>query len=382
MKHICRLLLVTLCLMLPLAAMAEDARVMPEPYASATFTDPSVIPYPQERDENGYLIAGSAVTSYREADAATGELEAYGTEGEFVYENPAQGLWAYLSPTVQVRIVQYDGHWYSSFDKKEHDQRWFVADVMFDTSAEQFTQHPWYLEDVTGMNVMGPLRNGVTRGNFARQEIWPKTLAQADRMVIAVNGDYNLNRKDKKTTGNIIRQGRVLYDVSNVLAYPNLDCAAFFPDGSMKVYDARETTATALLEEGAQDVVCFGPWLVRDGELRVYDGANHDNLEPRLAIGMVEPGHLVIIDCEGRVPDGPRGLDLNELAALMYYNGANEAINMDGGNTTVLIFMGEKLNRTGHDTYISSPRNQEELFGVGKSELVRTDWVNGDPKKK
>ena len=108
-------------------------------------------------------------------------------------------------------------------------------------------------------------------------------------------------------------------------------------------------------------------------------------MEPRLAIGMAEPGHLIIIDCEGRVPNikstgyEARGLNLVELAELMYYHGANEAINMDGGNTTVLIFMGEKLNATGHDDYISSPRNQEELFGVGASEQVRTDWVNGKP---
>ena len=32
-------------------------------------------------------------------------------------------------------------------------------------------------------------------------------------------------------------------------------------------------------------------------------------------------------------------------------------------------------------TSIGKPRNQHELFGVGTSELVHTDWVNGKPKK-
>ena len=50
-------------------------------------------------------------------------------------------------------------------------------------------------------------------------------------------------------------------------------------------------------------------------------------------------------------------------------------------STSVLIFMGEKLNRTGKDTSVGSPRNQHELFGIGSSELVHTDWFDGKPKK-
>ena len=343
MRSFAKVVLLLLCLALPLSALAEGAREMPEPFASAASSDPSLIPYPENRDENGYL-----------------------TEGEFVYEDPEQGLWAYLSPTLQVQIVQYDGNW----DK--YDERWFVAEVKFDTAAESFGQHTWYLENEAGERIRGDRKN---------QQIWPKTLAQAERMVLAVNGDYYLNRTKEKTTGNIIRQGRVIYDFKNSSSYPNLDSAVFFADGSMAVYGASETTATDMAEQGAVDMVSFGPWLVRNGELRQYEGKNHDHREPRMAIGMVEPGHYVIVDCEGRVPDGPRGLTLNELGALLYYNGANEAINMDGGNTSVLIFMGEMLNRIGHDTYLSAPRNQEELFGVGYSEQVRTDWMNGKPNK-
>ena len=358
MKSLWKTLLVILCVILPLGALAEDgARVMPEPYASASYTDPSAIPYPENRDENGYL-----------------------TEGEFVFEDADLGLWAYLSPTLQVQIIQYDGKW----DKL--NQRWFVADIRFDPEVESFMSHEWYQEDVTGLDVLGKLqKNGLTRGDFKNQAIWPKTLAQADRMVIACNGDFHLGRVDgEEAVGNILRQGEVLYDAKGgKLSFPNLDCAAFFPDGSMKVYDFDETSATALQAEGARDMVSFGPWLVRDGELRDYTGNYYDHRDPRLAIGMVESGHYIIIDCEGHIPNkGPQGLTLNELGALLYYNGANQAINMDGGNTSVLIFMGEKLNRTGKVTVITTPRNQNELFGVGKSELVRTDWANGDPKKK
>lgn len=341
MKVFWKVVLLLLCLALPLAALAEASREMPEPFVFAEYNDTSLIPYPENRDENGYL-----------------------TEGEFVYEEPELGLWAYLSPTVQVEIVQYDGNW------DRYDERWFVAEVKFDTAAESFSQHTWFQKDEAGEKI---------RGDFSDQQIWPKTLAQADRMVIAVNSDYYLYRVKNKTTGNILRSGEVIYDFNKPSGYPNLDCVAFFADGSMAVYDGNETTATELKEQGAVDVLSFGPWLVRDGVLRDYDGKNYNAREPRMAIGMVEPGHYILIDCEGRVPNGPRGLTLNELGALLYAHGVNEAINMDGGTTSVLIFMGEKLNRTGHDTYVTSPRNQHELFGVGTSEQVRTDWINGKP---
>ena len=357
MKRVWKILLVILCVALPLGALAEDgASTLPEPYASATFSDPSAIPYPDGRDENGYLA-----------------------EGEFVYEDEEAGLWAYLSPTLQVQIVRYDGSW----DK--FNQRWFVADVKFDTARESFARHTWYLEDATGMDVQGLNKDGVTRGK-KNQAIWPKTLAQADRMVLAVNGDFYLGRMEKdQATGNILRQGTVLYDVDpkKSLSFPNLDSAAFFPDGSLQVFDHLETTATEQLERGARDMVSFGPWLIRDGKPRELEGDDATQREPRLAIGMVEPGHYIIVDCEGRVPsnrgNGARGLNLIELRDLLYYNGVQQAINMDGGNTSVLIFMGEKLNLTGLNDKIGSPRNQNELFGVGKSEQVRTDWVNGKP---
>ena len=358
MKKLWKILLVILCVMLPLGALAEGTLTMPEPYASATHSDPMAIPYPENRDENGYL-----------------------TEGEFVFEDEEAGLWAYLSPTLQVQIVRYDGSW----DK--FNQRWFVADVRYDTSKEMFGRHTWYVEDVTGTNVLGKLqKNGVTRGDMKDQAIWPKTLAQADRMVLAVNGDYYLGRVEKKqATGNILRQGKVLYDVDpkKSLSFPNLDSAVFFSDGTMQVFDHLETTASEQLLKGARDMVSFGPWLIRDGEPRELKGDDATQREPRLAIGMVEPGHLIIVDCEGRIPNnrgnGARGLNLMELRDLLYYNGAQQAINMDGGNTSVLIFMGEKLNLTGLNDKVGSPRNQNELFGVGKSDLVRTDWVNGKP---
>ena len=313
--------------------LREACRV---PFAGAVHSDASAIPYPENRNEDGFL-----------------------TQGEFVHEDAENGLWAYLSPTLQVEIVQYD--------MENPCQRYFVAEVKFDPAAEMFRQHTWV--------------NATYRG----QQIYPQTLAQTSRLVLAVNGDYYPYRVDKKNTvGNIIRNYEVLYNMnmSKNPGFPPLDTMALHDDGSISVYGAKEITADELAARGdVHDALSFGPWLARDGQLRVYAGKNASLQEPRCAIGMVEPGHYIIVDCEGRVPNGPKGLTVNQIGMLLYGYGCNESFMLDGGSTSVLIFMGEKLNRTGKDTSVGSPRNQHELFGIGSSELVHTDWFDGKPKK-
>ena len=306
------------------------------PFESAVSSDVSLIPYPDNRDEEGYL-----------------------TEGEFVWEDPDNGLWAYLSPTLQVQIVQYD--------MQNPCQRYFVAEVKFDPAVEQFKQHTW------------------VNATFKGQQIYPQTLAQSSRLVLAVNGDYYPYRVDKgNTVGNIIRNYKVLYtmNMSKTPGFPPLDTMALHDDGSISVYGVKEISAEELAAKGdVHDALSFGPYLARNGQLRVYSGKNASLQEPRCAIGMVEPGHYVIIDCEGRVPNGPKGLTVNQIGMLLYGHGCNVSFMLDGGSTSVLIFMGEKLNRTGKDTSVGSPRNQHELFGIGFSELVRTEWIDGKPKK-
>lgn len=306
------------------------------PFEDAVSSEVSLIPYPENRDAEGYL-----------------------TEGEFVFEDAEKGLWAYLSPTLQVQIVQYD------MDKP--CQRYFVAEVKFDPAAEDFRQHTWI------------------KATYKNHQIYPQTLAQSSRLVFAVNGDYYPYRVDKgNTVGNIIRDYKVLYNMNNNKnpGFPPLDTMAIHEDGSISVHAVKSISADELLALGdVRDALSFGPYLADDGVLRVYDGKNASLQEPRCAIGMVEPGHYIFVDCEGRVPDGPKGMTVNQIGMLLYGLGCNETFLLDGGSTSVMIFMGEKLNRSGFNTYVGSPRNQHELFGIGQSELVHTEWIDGKPKK-
>ena len=306
-------------------------------FDGAAHSDPALIPYPDGRSADGYLPAG-----------------------EFIYENEEQGLWAYLSPTVQVEIVRYE--------EAEPLRVWFEAEVRFDPAAEQF-----------GSVVFGDAA-------FEGQQTYPETLAQREQLVLAINGDYYPYRADRKyTVGNIIRRGQVLYNYEGKRnrAYPVLDNLVLWDDGTLSVHALGEVTADEIAAQGgAHDMFSFGPVLVRDDVLQVYTGSHSDANEPRMSIGMMAPGYYRIIMAEGRIPGGPAGIDLNTLARLQYCRGAREAFNLDGGNTAVLLFMGHKLNRTGavNGQGLGSPRNMHELVGVGRSEQVHTDMVDGKKK--
>ena len=309
-----------------------------ERFASAERADPAEIPYPADRDADGYLPEGAE---------------------EFVYEDEEKGLWAYLSRTLQVEIVRYA--------MPEVPHRWFEASVIFRPEAESFGQHTY------------------VNAAFRDQQIYPETLAQTSRLVFAVNGDYYPNRAEKKwPTGNIIRQRQVLheYEERHSMKFPNLDTLAVRDDGSFSVYAAGEISAAELLAQGdVHDALSFGPYLVRDGEMRIYNGYSAEVPEPRSAYGMIAPGHLFFVMAEGKMPGkGEKGFDLWTLAELMYARGCTQAMNVDGGSTAVMVFMGHRLNRTGKGTALGSPRNQHELFGIGTSDRVYTDMADGKKK--
>lgn len=301
---------------------------------AAQHGDPATIPYPDNRLADGYL-----------------------PEGEFLHEDKDNGLWAYLSPTVQVEIVRYE--------QPENNRLWFVTDLHFKPETETFQQVLY------------------TKASFKDQQTYPETLAQNAKLILGVNGDYYPYRVDHGyPIGNIIRDRKVLYNfrAGKSRAYPNLDTMALHDDGTLSVWGAKEITADELLARGdVHDALSFGPYLARDGQLRIYAGSSWDAREPRNAVGMVSAGHYKIVTVEGRIPGGPPGVNLNMLAEMMYAQGVTDAFNLDGGSTSVLIFMGDKLNRTGANNGkgLGSPRNMHELFGVGTSDLVHTDMING-----
>ena len=99
-----------------------------------------------------------------------------------------------------------------------------------------------------------------------------------------------------------------------------------------------------------EDAVGAGPALVADGQVRVstneevFFGSAIPNTHPRTAAGIRADGTLLLVVVDGRQPVS-RGVDLDQLAALMLDLGAEEALNLDGGGSSSLFVNGGLLNR-------------------------------------
>ncbi len=118
----------------------------------------------------------------------------------------------------------------------------------------------------------------------------------------------------------------------------------------------------------AGDLLQAGPLLVRDGrpesphEEGFAAGADQFDSDitagrhPRAALGC-DGERLIAIACEGRADD-EAGLTIDELAATMAGLGAREALNLDGGGSTSLIYDGRLRNtpREAHDVTVAGGR--------------------------
>jgi len=170
----------------------------------------------------------------------------------------------------------------------------------------------------------------------------PSEMLEGTDYFLAVNGDYFGFRDD----GLIIRNGKLLRDKSYS------DIAVLYDNGRLAVYSENEKNAIELLEDGALQSWSFGPILVEDGSAnKNFDDISDLNLpNPRTGIGMITPGHYIIIVVDGR-QESSRGLTLNEFAMLFEERGCKTAYNLDGGGSSIMFFENEM---------ISSPSGGEE----------------------
>ena len=195
----------------------------------------------------------------------------------------------------------------------------------------------------------------------------PETLARQNRAVVAFTDDFFGHRiYNKQTVGIVVRNGQILSDKTYKTrdGWPPLDTLAVFADGRMQTFAKNAYTAQEYLDMGAEQVFAFGPILVQNGKIgeRILDSSYYHYREPRCAIGMIAPGHYLVLTVNGRT-DTSKGAYLVWLGERMLARGATEALNLDGGGTTSLIFMGEQVNVGGAGQ--SRVRTVTSVIGFG-----------------
>lgn len=99
--------------------------------------------------------------------------------------------------------------------------------------------------------------------------------------------------------------------------------------------------------ENVQHIISGGPYLLKDNQIFIDMTAQKlqsiGGRNPRTAIGYTEDNNLVLVAVDGREGSSV-GLTLVELAKLMKILGCTNAINLDGGGSTVMYIKGQIVN--------------------------------------
>ncbi|MBE7704624.1 MAG: phosphodiester glycosidase family protein [Cyanobacteria bacterium SIG29] len=94
-------------------------------------------------------------------------------------------------------------------------------------------------------------------------------------------------------------------------------------------------------------IISGGPYLLKEGEIFIDTASEKLNAiagrNPRTAIGYTKDNSLIMVTVDGR-KEGTSGVTLKELAKIMSDLGCYEAINLDGGSSTVMYVNGKVLN--------------------------------------
>ena len=251
----------------------------------------------------------------------------YDAEEPYVYADRKAGVWSYVSRDIHVEIRQ-------RVDKSVPHQ-WLEAAIRY--------REPAFFGAMVNE---APPEKMTKSGTFLSK---PTTIVRDHKAVFAFSDDFfGYRMLNKQTTGIVIRNGRVWSEKTkkgDSRVWPPLDLIALFDDGHMKTYESDSHTAQEYLDMGVVSTFAFGPILVENGTVcpdlkkwRTTDRA------PRMAMGITADGTILAVDVLGRRKDAV-GVTITWLADKLIELGAVEAVNLDGGNTTCMIFMDDVINR-------------------------------------
>jgi exopolysaccharide biosynthesis protein len=103
-------------------------------------------------------------------------------------------------------------------------------------------------------------------------------------------------------------------------------------------------TAKQLVEKNVREAVTFEPNLIVDGK-SLIKGDGGWGIAPRTGIGQMADGTVIFVVIDGRQPTWSIGANLRDLMHVFEDYHAVNAINLDGGSSSELVYNGKVMNK-------------------------------------
>lgn len=216
-----------------------------------------------------------------------------------------------------------------------------------------------YVADVQ-INNTNLFKTAFAKSSYGKN-LTEKTSTIADRVnaILAINGDYYGVRE----SGYVLRNG-VIYRNTKVKDKEDL---VIYQDGSFEIINESDISLEELLENGAYNVLSFGPALVNNNDILVTKNQEVGKAiasNPRTALGITFNNHYLFVVSDGRTSES-EGLSLYELASFMQDLGCVTAYNLDGGGSSTMYFNGKVVNKPTTNGNRISERSISDIVYVG-----------------
>ena len=185
------------------------------------------------------------------------------------------------------------------------------------------------------------------------------TIASNNNAILAINGDYY----GVQERGYVLRNG-IIYRSSSK---SNQEDLVIYEDGTFEIINESNVTLEELKENGAYQVLSFGPALINDGVITVNESSEVGKSmasNPRTAIGIIDENHYAFIVSDGRT-SASEGLSLYELATFAQTLGITILYNLDGGGSSTVYFNGNVINNPTTNGNKISERSVSDIVYIG-----------------
>ena len=224
---------------------------------------------------------------------------------------------------------------------------------VYDVTGGTFQGYMMVVRDPSRVTV------GTCRDQFTREKgLQLKDIAKRYDALAAINGG---GFEDSGGTGNggqpvglVVSEGEVKHTGTG----GKYNITVGFTEDNIMVLGKNMTKGDAKKLK-VRDAITFGPALIVNGQAGEVKGSS-SGLNPRTAIGQRADGAVLMLVIDGRQASSLGATYADMISVLLEY-GAVNAVNMDGGSSSLMYYKGDYLNR---GVSLTGSRNMPTAFIV------------------
>ena len=162
--------------------------------------------------------------------------------------------------------------------------------------------------------------------------------------IVAINGSFYNTRPPYNSVCYLKINGEVIFERSGKMGDRDGGAVLIDDRGRVSVEQGDPDDPQWVSTRTEPSIIGSGPMMLQDGQrIDMGTGAFVTLRHPRTAIGTSD-NKVYLVTVDGRSKGNSLGVNLNELANILKWLGAENALNLDGGGSTTMYIEGQPEN--------------------------------------